>query len=57
MVSPATQQETKESGEGSLDPVVQSEQWVQGVAEEPGVQSLYETADHLGVHLWGPGRV
>lgn len=51
MVNPATQQETKESGEGSLDPVVQSEQWVQGVAEEPGVRSLHETADHLGVHL------
>lgn len=51
MVSPATQQETKESGEGSLDPVVQSESWVQGVAEELGMRSLRETADHLGVRL------
>lgn len=51
MVSPATQQETKESEEGSLDPAVQSEPWVQGVAEEPGMQSLRETADHLGVCL------
>lgn len=37
MVSPATQQKTKVSGEGSLDPVVQSEQCVQGVVEESRV--------------------